>query len=259
MHSMLEASPVNHGMEVAPDRTLPEVYYQQYPQYKPYEESQHIQQAQLAAHNGGTTQGTEISRLKRTTFWLLVALIAVMALALGLGTGLGLGLRNNNSQKSTGTAVESVSGSTSAPAAASTTSSSTTDGATSTTASSTSTSTSSSTQSAAEATPTSLIDSGCPGTNGSTLTQSQSSITYNVYCNSDLTGSDLASLVVNSLEECLTVCDSLNWTQKRKDVGSVWNEQGVVGQTAGTCWCKGGNSIKVTAKPGIVVASPVPQ
>ncbi|KAI1212346.1 beta-lactamase-like protein [Annulohypoxylon truncatum] len=50
-------------------------------------------------------------------------------------------------------------------------------------------------------------------------------MTYRFYCNSDLTGTDQASLVTNSLDECVTLCDSLNWTENRRDVGSVWNEK----------------------------------
>lgn len=140
------------------------------------------------------------------------------------------------------------------PAAAAT-SSSTTSESTSTT--STSTGSTCAVSTAAAPTATGLQDSGCPNRNGNTI--SKTTLTYKISCNSDLTGSDLASLVVNSLEECLSMCDSLNWTQKRKDVGSVWNEKGVIGQTAGTCWCKGGDKIQVTSKPGIVVASPLPQ
>ncbi|KAI1143750.1 hypothetical protein F5Y05DRAFT_5361 [Hypoxylon sp. FL0543] len=129
------------------------------------------------------------------------------------------------------------------------------------TSSSSSTSTSSSSSaSAALPTPTTIQDSGCPNVNGNTVTKSSTKLaqTYKIYCDSDLTGTDQASLVVTSLDECITLCFSLNWTQNRKDVGSVWNEKGVVGQTAGTCWCKGGDNIQVTSRSGVVVATPIP-
>lgn len=81
---------------------------------------------------------------------------------------------------------------------------------------------------------------------------------YKVYCDSDLTGSDLATLVTESLDDCLLLCDSMNWLQNRKDVGSVFNEAGTHAQAPGTCWCKGGDGISVKSNPGIAVASPVP-
>ncbi|KAI1417483.1 hypothetical protein F5Y13DRAFT_151104 [Hypoxylon sp. FL1857] len=235
-HSTIEVAP-HSGMEVVPDRSVPEVLYPPHTDYKPWEEPPQWPQA---------PQRNRIAGLRKATFWLLVALFAVVALALGLGTGLGLGLRDTRDEK-TGA---SVSPTTSAFMAAESTAA--------TASSSTSTSTGST--STAPPTPTTLQDSGCPNMNGNTITKSSSKLTqiFKIYCDSDLTGTDQASLVVASLDECMTLCFSLNWTQNRKDVGAVWNENGVVGQTAGTCWCKGGTDINVTAKSGIVVATPLP-
>ncbi|KAI0380978.1 hypothetical protein F5Y04DRAFT_256431 [Hypomontagnella monticulosa] len=244
MHSTIETAPSTEP-EVAPDPVAPEVYHAPPYPYKGYDLTSYTQ-------NSETPRKNEIAGLRKPTFWLLIALFSVVALSLGLGTGLGLGLKNNN-VNNTGAATSESDNMTSSPHAT-TTSSSTTSESTST---STSTSSTSAVSTAAAPTSTGVQDSGCPNRNGNTI--SKTTLTYKISCNSDLTGSDLASLVVNSLEECISMCDSLNWTQKRKDVGSVWNEEGVIGQTAGTCWCKGGDKIQVTSKPGIVVASPLPQ
>ncbi|KAI2471502.1 hypothetical protein F4781DRAFT_420677 [Annulohypoxylon bovei var. microspora] len=232
MHSTKEVA-LESGMELAPDRSLPEVIHPQYVQYKIPEK--------------------RIAGLRRETFWLLVALSTVVALALGLGTGLGLGLRNNNGNN-TGAEAESASISNGNTVSLSVATSTSAPVATESVATATSTGSTSSTKttSIAASTITPLVDSGCPGINGTTTTIS--TMSYRLYCNSDLTGTNQASLVTNSLNECVTLCDSLNWTQNRRDVGSVWNEKGVIGQTAGTCWCKGGNSIQVISHTGIVVA-----
>ncbi|OTB20256.1 hypothetical protein K445DRAFT_362441 [Daldinia sp. EC12] len=239
----------------------PETYHPQYYQYKDYAG----EQPQISP----PPRQSEIAGLRKPTFWLLVALFSVVALALGLGTGLGLGLKNNGVGNNAGASADNEAirnGTTSSTQAApsktkctksksTTAASSSTSGATKTTG--TARSSSSSTVIVAVPTPTAFVDSGCPGRDGNTIAGSENR-SYVVHCNSDLTGANLASLVVNSLEECLALCDSLNWVQKRRDVGCVWNEKGVVGQKAGTCWCKGGDDIQVTALTGIVVATPAP-
>ncbi|KAI1451106.1 hypothetical protein F5Y02DRAFT_16051 [Annulohypoxylon stygium] len=252
MHSTKEVT-LEFGMELAPDHSIPEVVPPQHAQYKGYDISQ---------WQDGVYQEKRIAGLRRETFWLLVCLFAVVALALGLGTGLGLGLRGNN-VNTTGKDAESASISngnsissaiaTSTPAAESVAAESVP------TTTSTSSTSSTMTTSIAQSTITSLVNSGCPGINGTTTSMSTNGVnmTYRFYCDSDLTGTDQASLVTNSLDECVRLCDSLNWTENRRDVGAVWNEKGVVGQKAGTCWCKGGKGIQVISHTGIVVASAV--
>ncbi|KAI0887122.1 uncharacterized protein GGS22DRAFT_104755 [Annulohypoxylon maeteangense] len=261
MHSTKEVA-LESGMEVAPDHAIPEVVPPQHTHYKGYDISQ------WQNDNGSEKR---ISGLRRETFWLLVTLCAVVSLALGLGMGLGLGLRNNNNVNNTGKDADSASISNANTLSASLTTSTSAhnsvaaesaDSVTTATPTSTSTSStrSSGTTSIASSTITSVVDSGCPDINGTTTSMSTNGINiiYRFYCNSDLTGTDQAALVTNSLDECVRLCDSLNWMEKRRDVGSVWNEKGVVGQKAGSCWCKGGSNIQVTAKSGIVVASALP-
>ncbi|KAI2785242.1 hypothetical protein F4815DRAFT_451952 [Daldinia loculata] len=259
MHSTMEVAsstaPQLVTDSLAPE-VAPETYHPQYYEYKNYDVAQ--PQTSPASHE------TEIAGLKKPTFWLLVALFSVVALALGLGTGLGLGLRSNDSAvNNTGASADSEAISndvTSSPHAAPSTTSSTSSVSTTSTSSTRNTSPKSSSTSTAiiaEPTPTALVDSGCPSRSGSMISGGNHR-QYKIACDSDLTGTGLASLVVNSLEECLALCDSLNWVQKRSDVGCVWNEKGVVGQVAGTCWCKGGDNIKATSLAGIVVASPAP-
>ncbi|KAI0850935.1 hypothetical protein F5Y00DRAFT_268014 [Daldinia vernicosa] len=259
MHSTMEVAS-STAPQLATDSLAPEVapetYHPQYYEYKNYG----VAQPQTIP----APREAEIAGLKKPTFWLLVALFSVVALALGLGTGLGLGLRSNDSAvNNTGASANSEAtsnGVISSPHAALSTTSSTST--VPTTSSSTTKSASPKSSSAdmtivAEPTPTVLVDSRCPSRSGS-LISGENNRQYKISCDSDLTGTTLASLVVNSLEECLALCDSLNWVQKRSDVGCVWNEKGVVGQVAGTCWCKGGDNIKATSLSGIVVASPAP-
>ncbi|KAI8966813.1 hypothetical protein F5Y11DRAFT_343183 [Daldinia sp. FL1419] len=245
MDSTIEATP-STAPELDTDSSAPEVapatYHSPYYLYKNYD----VAPSQVAE----PPRQAEIAGLRKPTFWLLVVLFSAVALALGLGTGLGLGLRGNDGAHDTVASANSevVNSGTSSSAQAAPPPTTSSGGR--------STSISSSTDTIAIATPTAFETSQCPGRSGSVIAGKTQK--YNVYCNSDLTGTDQASLVVNSLEECLTLCDSLNWTQKRQDIGCVWNEKGVVGQKVGTCWCKGGSNIKVTSLSGIVVASPAP-
>ncbi|KAI0840400.1 hypothetical protein F5Y06DRAFT_262659 [Hypoxylon sp. FL0890] len=72
-HSTIEAVP-DAGMQVAPDRSLPEVLYGPYVDYKPWD---------AASQWPNAPQESRIAGLRKATFWLLVALFAVVALALG--------------------------------------------------------------------------------------------------------------------------------------------------------------------------------
>ncbi|KAI0115038.1 hypothetical protein F4814DRAFT_418019 [Daldinia grandis] len=250
MHSTMETAP-GTAPQLVTDSSAPEVapetYNPQYYEYKNYDVAQ--------LQTSPAPRKSEIAGLRKPTFWLLVALFSVVALALGLGTGLGLGLRSNGSAvNNTGASAdnEAISNGVTSTSSAPTTSTRSPEN-----TSRKSSSTSTAVIAEPTPTPTVLVDSGCPSRSGSTIL-GENHRQYKISCNSDLTGTNLASLVVNSLEECLALCDSLNWVQRRSDVGCVWNEKGVVGQVAGTCWCKGGDNIKATSLAGIVVASPAP-
>ncbi|KAL7622409.1 hypothetical protein AAE478_007914 [Parahypoxylon ruwenzoriense] len=245
MNSMKEVIP-DTGPEVVPDRSAPEVLQPQYYQYSTHDTAsqwQALPPKNELNHEGGVLS---ISGLRRVTFWLVVALLVVITLALGLGLGLGLGLRTTNASADPAPINYAT---TTEPSVASSMSSSIS-------SRSISSRSSVSTTSVAEPTPTSIEESGCPGRNGDTIVKAK--LSYKVYCDSDLTGNNLASLVTRSLEECLSMCDSINFFQNRSDVGSVYNEAGTGTQTPGTCWCKGGDGIQVTSNLGNVVASPEP-
>ncbi len=56
-------------------------------------------------------------------------------------------------------------------------------------------------------------------------------------------------------DACLTLCDTMNYFQKRTDVGATWNVAGTGQQTPGTCWCFGGPMV-VVKNVGNVVGIP---
>ncbi|KAL4779691.1 hypothetical protein BJX76DRAFT_339972 [Aspergillus varians] len=138
----------------------------------------------------------------------------------------------------------------------------------STTTSSTSTSTSTSddddeatsTLSSTSSTQTASPVSTCPGSNNTIVSPTLGSISYRIHCDSDWGGSGkktLASLVLSSFDECLGLCNTMNYFQDRKDVGCTFNAAGTGTQTPGTCWCLGGEGIRVTSNVGNEAAMPV--
>jgi hypothetical protein len=79
-----------------------------------------------------------------------------------------------------------------------------------------------------------------------------------VRCDSDWGGakSDLASSVTDTFADCIQLCNSINYFQKRTDVGCVWNVAGTGQQTPGTCWCLGGEGKTVVENVGNVAGVP---
>jgi hypothetical protein len=84
------------------------------------------------------------------------------------------------------------------------------------------------------------------------------SVRYRVRCDADWGGNktDLASLVTATFDDCIRLCNSMNYFQKRTDVGCTWNVAGTGQQTPGTCWCLGGEDKIVVSNPGNVVGMP---
>jgi hypothetical protein len=81
-----------------------------------------------------------------------------------------------------------------------------------------------------------------------------------VACDSDFSGSGkqtLASFVTATWDECLELCNTMNYFQDRADIGCTWNVAGTGQQTPGTCWCLGGADKTVVSNEGNVVAIPL--
>ena len=71
-------------------------------------------------------------------------------------------------------------------------------------------------------------------------------------CDSDFDGAkeDLALMLVSTFGDCMNLCNSMNYFQKRTDVGCTYNVAGTGTQTLGTCWCLGGDTKTVVANVG---------
>ena len=76
-------------------------------------------------------------------------------------------------------------------------------------------------------------------------------------CDSDFNNKDtLSSFVAATWNECLTLCNTMNYFQSRTDVAVTWNVAGTGQQTPGTCWCLGGKEKTVVKNVGNIVAVP---
>lgn len=62
--------------------------------------------------------------------------------------------------------------------------------------------------------------------------------------------------MLGSFDECLGLCNTMNYFQEREDVGCTYNVDGTGDQTPGTCWCLGG-SLDVVTNVGNEVAMPI--
>jgi len=100
----------------------------------------------------------------------------------------------------------------------------------------------------------------CPGANDTIVTPSLGKVRYRIACDSDYGDTSgkqtLSSTVAATWDECLGLCNTMNYFQSRADVGCTWNVAGTGTQTPGTCWCLGGTKV-VVSNPGNVVAVPL--
>ncbi|KAL2869785.1 uncharacterized protein BJX67DRAFT_378838 [Aspergillus lucknowensis] len=191
---------------------------------------------------------------RRVNFWLLLA-VGVLGLAvIGLAVGLGVGLSRDDSNSAS---AQSAKETTSDPSPSPSPTSNNTDDSNNSTYTTTITETSTP---SATTTSTPSPSSVCPEKNNALLTPSLGAIRYRVHCDSDLSGSGketLASIVLGSFDECLALCNTMNYFQDRTDVGCTYNVAGTGTQTPGTCWCLGGEGVSVVENVGNDVAVPV--
>ncbi|KAL4733208.1 hypothetical protein BDV11DRAFT_214116 [Aspergillus similis] len=201
--------------------------------------------------------------------WYWIVLGGALVIIVGLAAGLGVGLSKHDSDaastsQSPGSDSDlpnnATTTTTTTAAATATTTTTTTTGYVSdlnpyTTLAITIADSSSSSSSSNSSAPT----SPCPSANNTLITQSLGSKKYRIYCDSDFDGAGkktLASVVLSSFEDCLALCNTMNYFQERSDVGATFNAAGTGGQTPGTCWCLGGTSAR-TENVGNDAAFPV--
>ncbi|KAL4744618.1 hypothetical protein BDW72DRAFT_188110 [Aspergillus terricola var. indicus] len=159
--------------------------------------------------------------------WYWVVLGAALVVIVGLSVGLGVGLSKHDSDAAS--TSQSPASDSDLPS-----------NATTTTGNSNSSNSSSSSSSSAPISP-------CPSANNTLITQPLGSKKYRIYCDSDFGGDGkktLASVVLSSFEDCLGLCNTMNYFQELSDVGATFNVEGTGGQTPGTCWCLGGTSVR---------------
>ncbi|KAE8381585.1 hypothetical protein BDV26DRAFT_255132 [Aspergillus bertholletiae] len=190
-----------------------------------------------------------ICGLRKMTFWLIVAVAALIAIVVALAVGLGVGLTRSHSTSTAPAAITS-SGTTSAPSSSSPISSSLTSSSPTSSSSTSSSSTSSSSStitSGPSPTSTTVFSKSakytCPDANNTEVTNVSQGSSYYIFCDADISSSskkDLASSVQSSFADCLALCSSMNYFQGRTDVGCTYNFEGTGTQDKGTCWCLGG-------------------
>ncbi|KAL3444670.1 hypothetical protein BJX65DRAFT_310669 [Aspergillus insuetus] len=189
---------------------------------------------------------------KRRVNFLLFIAVGILGLAvIGLAVGLGVGLSRANA--STAASQDTDSDSTSSLSPSPTTPSSNEADAETYTTTITRTTLPTST-------PSSSPSSPCPSANNTLISPTLGSIRYRIHCDSDIGGSNkitLSSIVVDSFDECLALCNTMNYFQDRTDVGATYNVAGTGTQTPGTCWCLGGEGLEVTENVGNDVAFPL--
>ncbi|KAH6651340.1 hypothetical protein F5144DRAFT_544268 [Chaetomium tenue] len=202
----------------------------------------------------------KICGLSRPIFFLTIALSALAILVVGLGAGLGVALSKVQASPSN---MNADDGNANAPrvdpltlsSAVDTSASSPTSTPATTSTDTTATTTSSSTSSSRPK-PSNI----CPSADNSVIKGTVGDVRYRVACDSDFTGSGketLASFFAETWDNCLKLCNTMNYFQERTDVGCTWNVAGTGQQTPGTCWCLGGADKELVANVGNVAAVPL--
>ncbi|KAK3940941.1 hypothetical protein QBC46DRAFT_432964 [Diplogelasinospora grovesii] len=232
-----------HGLEVVQPGLEP-VFYPQYQNYS------HIAEEDRKR----APREQRVFGFRKVTFWLVAALAALSIIAVGVPVGLGVGLSRAQGTKGTDPTTTPEGGTPSskpagtAPGVMPTPSSGSTSSSPPASSKTTSTSTTSPT-----------VISACPKGNNTVVTPTLGSVNYRILCDRDFDGAkeDLASVVMPSFDDCMNLCNSMNYFQKRTDVGCTYNVAGTGTQTPGTCWCLGGETKIVVTNVGNQIAVPI--
>ncbi|GAB1319812.1 hypothetical protein MFIFM68171_10022 [Madurella fahalii] len=179
----------------------------------------------VAGSGEALSSRNRICGLPRAIFWLTIAMAVLAITIVGLGVGLGNALSkaqyaNTFNSMPTSLANPGLAASSLPPSSTQTSSAPT----------STSTATISSTSVSGGVPQPSNI---CPGANNTIVTRP-----------------------LATWDDCLNLCNTMNYVQDRRDVGCTWNVLGTGSQTSGTCWCLGGVAKKLVTNIGNVAAVP---
>ncbi|KAK3309440.1 uncharacterized protein B0T15DRAFT_515495 [Chaetomium strumarium] len=213
---------------------------------------QHQKFHRAADSSGVLSPKSRLCGLSRTIFWLAITITVLAIIIIGLATGFGVALskaQNANAYNSMPSSLASTT-----PTVFSSPPSSSTHISPALTPLSTST-VSSTSMSGGIPQPSNI----CPGANNTILTPPIGDVRYLVACDSDFGDSGkqtLASFVTATWDDCLDLCNTMNYFQDRADIGCTWNVLGTGTQTPGTCWCLGGADKTVVANRGNVAAVP---
>ncbi|KAL4790976.1 hypothetical protein BDV19DRAFT_393588 [Aspergillus venezuelensis] len=189
------------------------------------------------------------SKKKMVWLWVLVSVLGVVVV--GLAAGLGVGLTRGNDPASSQASNADFDDSELPNNATSTSNDS---------ESPTSTVTITTLATPTSYTSSSSLVSSCPSANNTIVQAKTGSIRYRIHCDADFGGDGkltLSSTVLTSFDDCLSLCNTMNWFQDRTDVGCTFNVAGTGQQTPGTCWCLGGTDVEVTSNVGNDMAIPI--
>lgn len=237
-----------HGLEVVQPGLEP-VFYPQYQNYSHIAEEDRKQ----------APREQRVCGFRKATFWLVAALAALSIIAVGVSVGLGVGLSRAQGTKGTGkrSSAQRSRSVTSQFADPTTTPEGGTPSYVTVMMTTTAPPASSKATSASTTSPT--VISACPKGNNTVVTPTLGSVNYRILCDRDFDGAkeDLASVVMPSFDDCMNLCNSMNYFQKRTDIGCTYNVAGTGTQTPGTCWCLGGDAKIVVTNVGNQIAVPI--
>ncbi|OIW34289.1 hypothetical protein CONLIGDRAFT_650844 [Coniochaeta ligniaria NRRL 30616] len=240
-----------HGLEVVQPGLEP-VFYPQYQNYS------HIAEEDRKR----APRERRVFGFRKVTFWLVAALAALSIIAVGVPVGLGVGLSRAQGDKGTDPTTTPGGGTPSSKPTGTVTviMTTTAPGATPTpSSSSTSSSQPASSKTTSTLTTNPTVISACPQGNNTVVTPTLGTVNYRILCDRDFDGAkeDLASVVMPSLDACMNLCNTMNYFQKRTDVGCTYNVAGTGTQTPGTCWCLGGETKIIVTNVGNQIAVPM--
>jgi hypothetical protein len=105
-----------------------------------------------------------------------------------------------------------------------------------------------------------LFDAICPSKHNSIIQAPVGDIQYRILCDSEFGpggGKEtLGSFDVTTWENCVKICNTMNYFQDRSDVGCTWSVGGMSGVKPGMCWCLGGPNMVVVESKGSIAAVP---